>query len=181
MKLPLILDGATATNLYNAGMPKGVCVEQWIIENENALIALQKDFIENGSQAICAPTFGANAAALSHYGLGDKVREYNRRLTALSKKAAAGRVYIGGDISPTGLIPEPYGNARFDDIVDVYKEQASAILEEGIDFFICETSTDLREARAAVTAIKELCNLPVLALMTVDSNGRTLRDRKSVV
>ena len=86
--LPLILDGATGTNLIAAGMPSGVCVEQWILEHPEKLLALQRCFLEAGSNAVMAPTFGANREKLAAYGLQDQVEEINLKLVALSKEAA---------------------------------------------------------------------------------------------
>ena len=75
--LPLLLDGATGTNLLERGMPSNVCVEEWICQNPAILQQLQKEFIDAGAQAIYAPTFGANRACLARYGLEDKVEEFN--------------------------------------------------------------------------------------------------------
>ena len=86
--LPLLLDGATGTNLLERGMPSNVCVEEWICQNPAILQQLQKEFIDAGAQAIYAPTFGANRACLARYGLEDKVEEFNRKLVALSKQVA---------------------------------------------------------------------------------------------
>lgn len=99
--LPLLLDGATGTNLIRAGMPAGVCVEQWALDHPEAVRSLQRAFVEAGSQAILAPTFGANRAKLKNYDLADQTADFNRRLVALSREAAAGAdVLIGGDLSP---------------------------------------------------------------------------------
>ena len=83
--LPLILDGATGTNLIAAGMPSGVCVEQWILEHPERLLALQRAFLEAGSNAVMAPTFGANREKLAAYGLQDQVEEINLKLVALEQ------------------------------------------------------------------------------------------------
>ena len=99
--LPLILDGATGTNLIAAGMPSGVCVEQWILEHPERLLALQRAFLEAGSNAVMAPTFGANREKLAAYGLQDQVEEINLKLVALSKEAAEPfHALVGGDVSP---------------------------------------------------------------------------------
>lgn len=173
-QLPMLLDGATATNLTAAGMPSGVCVEQWILENPEPLLTLQRDFLKAGSKALYAPTFGANRACLSHYGLGDKAEDMNRRLAALTQSVAkpAGAA-VGGNLCPTGLFVPPLGDADFDDIYDIYREQVRALDEAGVDFFAIETQTSLADMRAAVLAARTT-NLPVFVTATVDESGRTM-------
>lgn len=83
---PVILDGATGTNLQKAGMPVGVCPEQWILENPDIMIKLQEDYVVTGTDILYAPTFTANRIKLEEYGLADRLEEMNRELIALSKK-----------------------------------------------------------------------------------------------
>lgn len=173
-KLPMLLDGATATNLTAAGMPSGVCVEKWILEHPETLVKLQSDFIAAGAQAVYAPTFGANRACLSNYGLEGEVAELNEKLVALSQSIAkpAG-VLVGGGLCPTGLFVPPLGDADFDDIYDIYREQIRALNKAGVDFIVIETQTSLADMRAAVLAARTT-NLPVFVTITVDESGRTL-------
>ncbi len=173
-KLPMLLDGATATNLTAAGMPSGVCVEKWILEHPEKLLKLQGDFIAAGAQAVYAPTFGANRACLSNYGLEGEVADLNEKLVALSQSIAkpAG-VLVGGGLCPTGLFLPPLGDADFDDIYDIYREQIRALSKAGVDFIIIETQTSLADMRAAVLAARTT-NLPVFVTITVDESGRTL-------
>ncbi|MBZ4671226.1 MAG: 5-methyltetrahydrofolate--homocysteine methyltransferase [Clostridiales bacterium] len=171
--LPILLDGATGSNLIERGLPAGVCVEEWILENPDVLIGLQKEFIEAGSNIIYAPTFSANRKKLEHYGLEEKTVEFNKRLVELSKKASAGRALVAGDISPTGDFVEPFGSMTFSEMIDVYKEQAGALKEAGVDLFVIETMMSLSEIRAAVIACRKF-SLPIFVTITVDENGRTL-------
>lgn len=85
---PVILDGATGTNLQNAGMPVGVCPEQWILENPDVMVKLQEDYVAAGTNILYAPTFTANRIKLEEYGLQDRLEEMNRELIAISKRAA---------------------------------------------------------------------------------------------
>ncbi len=171
--LPLLLDGATGTNLLERGMPRNVCVEEWICQNPSILQQLQKEFIDAGAQAIYAPTFGANRACLARYGLEDKVEEFNRKLVALSKQVAKPKnVLVGGSLCPTGLFVPPHGEADFDDIYEIYREQIRVLDEAEVDFFIIETQTSLADMRAAVLAARST-NLPVFVTITVDKNGQT--------
>ncbi len=174
-KGPVLLDGATGTNLQKAGMPVGVCPEQWILENSEVLIDLQKQYVEAGTDILFAPTFTASRIKLKEYGLKDHLEEMNRKLVALSKEAAKGtNALVAGDLTMTGEQLYPLGDLMFEDLVDVYKEQAKIIAEAGADLFVVETMMSLQECRAAVLAIREVCDLPVMVSLTYNEDGRTL-------
>ena len=172
---PVLLDGATGTNLQKAGMPVGVCPEQWILENSEVLINLQKRYVEAGTDILFAPTFTASRIKLKEYGLEDHLEEMNRKLVALSKEAAKGtNALVAGDLTMTGEQLYPLGDLMFEDLVDVYKEQAKIIADAGADLFVVETMMSLQECRAAVLAIREVCDLPVMVSLTYNEDGRTL-------
>lgn len=172
---PVLLDGATGTNLQKAGMPVGVCPEQWILENSEVLIDLQKRYVEAGTDILFAPTFTASRIKLKEYGLEDHLEEMNRKLVALSKEAAKGtNALVAGDLTMTGEQLYPLGDLMFVDLVDVYKEQAKIIADAGADLFVVETMMSLQECRAAVLAIREVCDLPVMVSLTYNEDGRTL-------
>lgn len=171
---PVILDGATGTNLQNAGMPVGVCPEQWILENPDVMVKLQEDYVAAGTNILYTPTFTANRIKLEEYGLQDRLEEMNRELIAISKRAAKGRALVAADMTMTGQQLYPIGDLMFEDLVDVYKEQARVMAEAGADLFVVETMMSLQECRAAVLAIKEVCDLPVMVSLTYNPDGRTL-------
>lgn len=171
---PLILDGATGSNLQKAGMPTGVCPELWIMEHEEALIRLQEKYVEAGTDILYAPTFSGNREKLKEYGLSDRTEEINKRLVTISKKAAKDRALVAGDMTMTGVALEPVGPMKLEELIDIYKEQARCLFEAGVDLFVVETMMSLAETRAAVIAIREVCNLPVMASMTFQEDGRTL-------
>ena len=173
-KGPILLDGATGTNLQNAGMPVGVCPEQWILENPFVMIALQKAYVEAGTDILYAPTFTANRIKLDEYGLGDRLEEMNKELIALSKEAAQGKALVAADMTMTGQQLYPIGELMFEDLVDVYKEQAAVLANAGADLFVVETMMSLQESRAAVIAIREVCDLPIMVSLTYNPDGRTL-------
>ena len=89
LSLPVLMDGATGTELYRRGMPNGVCTEQWVLEHPQALLEIQRAYVEAGSQVLIAPTFGANRVSLARHGAQDRVEEYNRRLVELTRTAAS--------------------------------------------------------------------------------------------
>ncbi len=171
---PIFLDGATGSNLQKKGMPSGVCPEQWILENKEVLVTLQKDFIDAGSRIIYAPTFTANRIKLKEYGLEENIRQMNHDLVAISKEAAGQRAYVAGDITMTGEQLAPMGRLDFEELVAVYKEQIGCLVEAGVDLLVVETMMSLQETRAAVIAAKEVCDLAVMATLTFEADGRTL-------
>lgn len=171
----IVLDGATGTNLQKAGMPTGVCPEKWILEHPQALIDLQKAYVHAGTDIVYAPTFTASRIKLEEYGLSDRLEEMNRALVALSKEAVAGSTaLVAGDLTMTGKQLAPIGDLPFETLVEVYKEQAQVLADAGVDLFVVETMMSLQETRAALIAIREVCDLPVMASLTYESDGRTL-------
>jgi len=170
----VILDGASGTQLQARGLPPSVCPESWAIENPHALADLQNAYIEAGSNIIYTFTFGASRIKLSEYGFGDKVFEFNKELAALSKKIAGKRALVAGDISSMGRHLKPYGDLPFEEAVDCFKEQVKGLVAGGVDLFVIETMSDIQEARAALIAVKETSDLPVMVSVTFEKDGKTL-------
>lgn len=173
--LPLLLDGGTATNLFKCGMPKNSFSEEWILNNPQKLIDLQKAYVDAGTKVLTAPTFTANRAALKRFGEEEKVAEFNIRLVELTKKAAAGKAAVAGNMSSCGLSAEPFNESTFESLLKIFREQADALKKAGADCIACETFTNLTEARAAVLASKET-GLPVTITFTVDESGKLAGD-----
>ena len=169
-----ILDGANGTELQKRGMPTGVCPEQWAIENPDIIKQIQKAYIAAGSNIIYTCTFGGNGVKLGEFGLGDRTFEINKRLAQLSKEAADGKCLVAGDIASTGRFIKPLGDMQFEECVDIFKEQVRGLLAGGVDLFVIETMIDIQEARAALLAVKESCDLPVCVSMSFDESLRTL-------
>lgn len=180
-KLPLLLDGSTGVMLSAAGMPEGVCTEQWVLEHPDVLKEIQRGYVRAGAQAVYAPTFCANRVKLSGYGLEGRVPEMNRALVALSREAVGDKILVGGDMTSLGLFLKPFGDASFDDFVAVYREQAEALDAAGVDFFVPETLMSLAEARAAVTAIRSVSRKPIFVTVTCDERGRMLSGTPAAV
>ena len=106
--------------------------------------------------------------------LADKLVEMNQQLVAISKEAAGGKALVAGDITMTGQQLYPMGELQFEELVDIYKEQVKVVADAGADLFIIETMMSLQETRAAVLAIRETCDLPIMASMTYNEDGRSL-------
>ena len=174
----IYLDGATGSNLVKAGMPSGVCPEQWILEHREVMLQLQKEYVKAGTNILYAPTFTANRIKLAEYHLEDKMSSMIHDLVAISKEAAADTpghpVYVAGDITMTGEQLRPMGKMELEDLIDIYKEQILCLTDAGADLLVVETMMSLAETRAALIAAKEVCDLPVIATLTFEADCRTL-------
>ena len=174
----LYLDGATGSNLVKAGMLSGVCPEQWILEHQDVMLQLQKDYVQAGTNILYAPTFTANRVKLAEYHLEKNMTSMIRDLVAISKKAAESTpghpVYVAGDLTMTGEQLKPMGKMNLETLIDIYKEQILCLVDAGADLLVVETMMSLAETRAALIAAKEVCDLPVIATLTFEADGRTL-------
>lgn len=170
-KGPIILDGATGSNLLKAGMPRGICPEKWIAQHPEPLIRLQKAYIEAGSDIVYAPTFMANRISLGSHGLADETECLNRKLAAISKEAAEGRALVAGDLTTTGKLMEPLGEMPYDKLYEAYKEQISYLADAGIDLIVAETMMAADETMAILDAAAAVCDLPVLCSLTAEADG----------
>ena len=146
-----ILDGATGSNLRNAGMPKGCCAEQWILEHPEPLVALQRAYAEAGSKIIYAPTFQAQPIALKTVGLEKQTERINEALVALSRSAAPGCL-IAGDLTTLATFCDSWDEGNFDLLVENYRRQIHGLIEGGADLLVGETLLYPQEAEAILCA-----------------------------
>ena len=174
LHLPLILDGATGTQLQKRGYTNAQCAEAWVLEHPEAIADIQRRYVDAGSRVVYAPTFGANRVKLEENGIFNRVREFNLRLVELSRRAVDSRAWVAGDIAPTGKFLAPLGDTSFEELLEIYTEQAEALEEAGVDLFVIETTMTLPEARAAVLAVKSVSRRPVFVTFTCDESGKTL-------
>ena len=148
---PLVLDGATGSNLMLAGMPRGCCAEQWILENPEALVQLQRSYANAGSDVIYAPTFQAQPIALEKVGLEKQTEAVNAALVALSRSAAPGKL-IAGDLTTLAAFTESWNPENFDLLVENYRRQIRGLVDGGADLLVAETLMYPQEAEAILTA-----------------------------
>lgn len=174
LHFPLILDGATGTELQKRGYTGDVCAEQWTLEHPEAIIDIQRGYVDSGSQVLYTPTFGANRRKLEEHGIFNRTEDYNRRLASLSEQAANGKALRAGDISPTGAFLAPLGDVSFEELVDIYTQQAAGLESAGVDLFVIETMMTLSDARAAVLAVRSVSDKPIFVTFTCDENGRSI-------
>lgn len=178
---PVILDGAVGTNLYRAGMPRGVCTEEWIYEHPEALAPLQKAYVEAGTQIIYAPTFSANRVALKGFCLADRLEELNTGIVRATKKNVEGTgVLVAGDITTTGQMLEPFGPMSYEKLLDVYREQIRILEEAGVDLLVAETMLGVEETMAVVDAAMQVTELPVLCSLSLSADGHAIYDGTGV-
>ncbi len=169
----LLLDGAIGTELQQRGLPTGVSPEAWCLDNPAILQEIHQAYSQAGSRVVYTATFGANPFKLKQYNL-DRTREINRELARLARRSVRRGTLVGGSIGPTGLFVEPFGPLPFEEATEAFKEQIRGLLEGGVDLFAIETMMDIQEARAALLAVKELCDHYTIVTMTLEKNGRTL-------
>ncbi|MBN1781878.1 homocysteine S-methyltransferase family protein [bacterium] len=160
----LILDGVFGTMLQ-PHLPAGACVDHANLEKPDLVAEIHRAYRNAGADLLSTNTFGANRIKLDEFKLGHKTREINGAAVRLAAKHAEGRL-VTGVIGPTGRLVEPMGPLTFDEAYDVFREQALALAEGGIDLFLLETFSDLKEIRIALLAIRDNTDLPVMACMT---------------
>ena len=151
---PLLLDGATGSNLQKMGMPRGCCSEQWILDHPDALLALQRQYVAAGSQILYAPTFQAQPIALAQVGLAEQTEQVNARLVALSRQA--GNVLVAGNLTTLAAFTDSWDLEKFDLLVENYRRQIRGLIDGGADLLAAETLLYPQEAEAILTAAEVL-------------------------
>lgn len=101
IRFPLILDGATGTELQKRGYTGESCAEQWVLEHPESILEVQRAYVAAGSKILYSPTFGANRQKLEDRKIFNRTAQMNRELASLSRQAADGRAWVAGDIAPT--------------------------------------------------------------------------------
>ncbi len=166
---PLLLDGATGSNLIAAGMPRGVSTELWILEHPEVLLALQRAYAAAGSQVLYAPTFQANRIGLEGRVLPRPLPALIADLVALSREVAEGKALVAGDVSSTGR----GGVLDHTELLEVYREQIDALCGAGVDLIAAETLLTVEEGAAILDAASGH-DIPVLCSLTVEADGGLL-------
>jgi 5-methyltetrahydrofolate--homocysteine methyltransferase len=148
---PLLLDGAAGSNLRKAGMPRGCCTEEWVLNHPEVMADLQRRYYEAGSQILYAPTFQAQPAALKEVKLDKQTEAINAMLVSLTRKAAPGAL-VAGDITTLAVYLDSFDTALFDTLVENYRRQIAGLLEGGADLLAAETLLYPQDAEAILTA-----------------------------
>jgi homocysteine S-methyltransferase len=170
----LVVDGAMGTMLYAKGVYINRCYDELNLSSPDLVREIHTEYIRAGADIIETNTFGATAHKLQQYGLEANLHEINAIAAKVAREAARDRAYVAGAIGPLGLRIEPYGPTSFAEAREMFKAQAVALLEGGVDLFCLETFSDVSEIRQAIAAIRELCDLPIIAQMTIMTDGNTM-------
>ena len=170
----ILLDGATGSNLRKAGMPVGVSTELWVLEHPQVIQKLQMEYAEAGSQIIYAPTFSANRMSLAMHDFQGDIRKLNADLVNITREAVGERAYVAGDMTTTGKMLEPAGDTSYQELMQVYQEQAKALYNAGVDLIIAETMLSVDETVVLLDAVQSVCDLPVMCTLTVEADGTAL-------
>ena len=164
-------DGAMGTMLQQHGLKPGESPDLMNLTHPDVVESIHKSYIEAGSNLICTNTFGANRRNLSR--MGYQVSDVISAAVEIAKRAADGRARVALDIGPLGELIAPLGSLSFDSAYEMFSEMAVAGEKAGADCVAIETMADLAEVRAAILAVREHTNLPILATMTFERSGRT--------
>ena len=169
----LLGDGALGTMLVKEGLPAGENPELWMLSHPEKVQNITCAYLAAGSDVLQTNTFGANRLKLQEYHAENQVWDINLTAARLVRAIAGDKAFVAGIIGPTGYFPAPLSDYNWSELVEVFREQAEALQEGGVDFLFLETFSDLGEARAALFAAKNYTNLPVACSLTY-TNGRTL-------
>lgn len=168
----LVFDGAMGTMLQALGVKLGENMEKLNITEEDKIVEIHKKYINSGADVITTNTFGANEFKLKNTGYS--VEEIIDKAVSNANKARGdNKCYIALDIGPIGELLEPMGTLSFERAIEIFKREITQGVKSGVDLIIIETMTDLYEMKAAIIAAKEVCDLPILATMTFEEDGRT--------
>lgn len=167
---PLLLDGATGSNLMQAGMPRGCCTEEWILANPQALVALQRRYVQSGSRIIYAPTFQAQPIALERVGLHRHTESINAQLAALSRSVSPD-VLVAGNLTTLAMYTDSWDPGKFDLLVENYRRQIKGLIDGGVDLLAAETLMYPQEAEAILTAAELEGATCCMYTFTMQSDG----------
>ena len=170
----LVCDGAMGTLLYAQGVFINRCFDSLNLTDPDRVSAVHRDYVRAGADVVETNTFGANRIKLRAFGLADTLAEINVAGARLARAAAGKAVYVAGAIGPLGLRIEPWGRTGVDEAQGYFKEQAEALVAGGVDLIVLETFRDLNEIGAAIAAARSVCELPIVAQMTIEEDGNTL-------
>ncbi|MCS6805835.1 MAG: homocysteine S-methyltransferase family protein, partial [Blastocatellia bacterium] len=175
--IPLLADGAMGTLLHAQGVEHTRCFDELNVTDPGRVVAIHRQYIEAGAQIILTNTFGANRYKLRKHGLEAQLDAINRAGVEIARRVVAesGKpVFVAGDIGPLGVRIAPYGRVQPMEAREAFLEQARALAAAGVDLFVIETMTDLRETIEAIRAVRTFDGIPVVATMTFTRDDRTL-------
>ncbi len=168
-----VVDGAMGTVLYGRGVFVNVCYDELSLRQPDLVRDIHREYVRAGAELLETNTFGANPLKLATYGLAGETERINAEAARLAREAAGERAAVLGAIGPLGVRVEPFGELSLDEARAMYERQARGLLDGGVQGFILETFSDVAELRAAFEAIRGCSDLPIIAQMTVGTDGKT--------
>jgi methionine synthase / methylenetetrahydrofolate reductase (NADH) len=168
-----VFDGAMGTMLYSRGVYINRCYDELNLTSADLVVSVHREYVKAGADIIETNTYGANRIKLAGYGLEDRRRDICREGARLAREAAGDRAFVAGAIGPLGIRIEPYGPTSTKEAQGLFREQAEALLEGGIDLFVLETFSDVAEIHQALLAVRTTSDLPVITQMTIQNDGNT--------
>jgi methionine synthase I (cobalamin-dependent)/5,10-methylenetetrahydrofolate reductase len=170
----LVCDGAMGTMLYGRGIFLNRSFDELNLTQPDLVAEVHQAYVRAGADVIETNTFGANRIKLGAFGLADRVHHINLQGARIARHAAREQAFVAGAIGPLGIRIEPWGKTGVDEAQAYFVEQATALVEGGVDLFILETFRDLNEIGAAIKAVRSVCQLPIVAQVTTEEDGHTL-------
>ena len=168
-----VLDGAMGTMLYSKGFFLNVCYDELNLKQPRLVQEVHEAYVRAGAEVLETNTFGANPVKLATYQLADDTEKINQAAAELARAAAAGRASVIGAIGPLGVRIEPFGPTSREETFAHFARQVKGLLAGGVDGFALETFSDVNELHEAMRAVRSLCDLPVIAQMTIGEDGST--------
>lgn len=169
-----LFDGAIGTELYQRGVFINVSYDELNTKRPELVREVHRSYRDAGAEILETNTFGGNRVRLDQFGLGDRVRAVNEAGAALAREVAGDDLFVAGSIGPLGLRIEPYGPTSREEARAIFREQAEALAAGGVDLFVIETFSDLTEIEQAMLGCRDAADLPIVAQMSVFTDGNTL-------
>lgn len=168
-----VFDGAMGTMIYSKGVFINRCYDELCFKEPDLIREIHREYAKAGAEIVETNTFGATRPHLETYGLQDQVHALNQRAAELARQAVGEDLFVAGAIGPLGIRLEPYGPTSFEEARAMFKEAVQGLADGGVDCFVLETFSDLHELQQAILAVKEVCDLPVIAQVTIQDDGKT--------
>jgi methionine synthase / methylenetetrahydrofolate reductase (NADH) len=169
-----LFDGAMGTMLYAKGVFINKCYDELNLRSPEMVLEVHKQYAKAGAEILETNTYGANRVKLRSFAIEDELRDINIAGAEVARKAAGDSVYVAGAIGPLGIRIEPYGPTALDEAREFFREQAAALRDGGVDLIVLETMSNIAEIEQAILAVRDVCTLPIIAQMTIGTDGRTI-------
>ncbi|QQS42495.1 MAG: bifunctional homocysteine S-methyltransferase/methylenetetrahydrofolate reductase [Acidobacteriota bacterium] len=169
-----VFDGAIGTRFYDKGIYINRSYDELNLTSPDLVREVHEEYVKSGADIIETNTFGATRHKLKQYGLEGKLREINIKGAQHARAAAGEKVFVAGAVGPLDLRIEPYGPTSLEEAKEMFAEQASALHEGGVDLFVLETFADLAEIRQAIEGVRSVCELPIVAQVQIQTDGKTV-------